>query len=122
LDLRTYKTQRWGLASDPQSKDTLLLRASVTNTATFTQPYPLIKLVMLNDVEMPIALREFSPAEYLPSSASADRLMGPKQRVNVEIAIVDPGADAVGYDIFPCLEQSGGIVCEDNLPPLPRAN
>jgi hypothetical protein len=61
-------------------------------------------------------MREFTPEEYLQSSASANRLMAPRQRANAEIVIIDPGADAVGFQIHACLMQDKAIVCSDDLP------
>jgi predicted Zn finger-like uncharacterized protein len=113
-DLHAYELQQWGVISDGAAHDALRVRASVTNTATFAQPYPLIKLVLDDRWGAPVATREFAPEEYLPS-ASANRMMAPRQRTNAEIVIVDPGADAVGFQVHACLLQSQGMVCSDDV-------
>jgi len=110
-DLAAYQLQQWGVVSDSSARDVLRIRASVTNSAAFSQPYPHIKLALEDRYGAVVATREFSPAEYLPSSAAANRMMAPRQRANAEIAVVDPGADAVGFFIDACLPYGGRIVC-----------
>lgn len=114
-DLTAYQLQQWGVVSDNSARDVLRIRASVTNAAPFSQPYPHIKLALEDRFGAVVAMREFSPAEYLPSSNSANRMMAPRQRANAEIAIVDPGADAVGFFIDACLPNSGRIVCHGDI-------
>jgi hypothetical protein len=112
-DLHAYELQQWGVISDSAARDALRVRASVTNTATFAQPYPLIRLALEDRWGAAVAMREFTPEEYL-ISASANRMMAPRQRANAEIVIVDPGADAVGFQIHACLLQGPGMVCSDD--------
>ena len=67
-----------------------------------------------------LSVRTFTPEEYLPSVATANRMMAPTQRATADIVIVDPGAHAVGYTVYPCLPQVGGLVCEDELRAAPK--
>jgi hypothetical protein len=115
-DLHAYELQQWGVTSDGSAHDALRVRASVTNTAAFEQPYPLVKLALEDRWGSIVAMREFSPEEYLLSTANANRMMAPRQRANAEIVIVDPGADAVGFQIRACMQQGTGIVCSDDVP------
>jgi hypothetical protein len=115
-DLHAYELQQWGVTSDASAHDALRVRASVTNTAPFEQPYPLVKLALEDRWGSIVAMREFSPEEYLLSTANANRMMAPRQRANAEIVIVDPGADAVGFQIRACMQQGSGIVCSDDVP------
>lgn len=114
-DLQNYELQQWGVVSDNAARDALRVRASVTNNAGFAQPYPFIKLALEDRWGAPVAMREFSPDEYLPSTAVADRMMAPRQRTNAEIVIADPGVDAVGFQLHACLPRNGVIVCSDDL-------
>jgi hypothetical protein len=103
------------------------VRASVTNTAAFAQPFPLIKLSLEDRWGGAVGLRAFRPDEYLPTAS--DRMMAPRQRANAEILLVDPGADAVGFQSHPCLPLSSrdaftapqegtdiAMVCSDDSP------
>jgi predicted Zn finger-like uncharacterized protein len=113
-DLHAYELQQWGVISDASARDALRVRASVTNTAAYAQPYPFVKLALEDRWGSIVAMREFAPEEYLPSIATANRMMAPRQRTNAEIVIVDPGADAVSFQIRACLPQGHGIVCSDD--------
>lgn len=113
-DLHAYELQQWGVISDASARDALRVRASVTNTAAYAQPYPFVKLALEDRWGAIVAMREFAPEEYLPSIATANRMMAPRQRTNAEIVIVDPGADAVGFQIRACLPQGPGLVCSDD--------
>jgi predicted Zn finger-like uncharacterized protein len=115
-DLHAYELQQWGVISDASARDALRVRASVTNTATFEQPYPLVRLALEDRWGSIVAMREFAPEEYLPSTATANRMMAPRQRANAEIVIVDPGADAVGFQIRACMPQGTGVICADDVP------
>jgi len=113
-ELQAYELQQWGVLSDPAAPDTLRVRASVTNRAVFAQPYPLIKLALQDRWGAPVGVRAFEPNEYLPADA-AGRLLAPKQRANAEIVIVDPGADAVGFQLHACLQYPQAMVCTDDM-------
>jgi predicted Zn finger-like uncharacterized protein len=110
-DLRAYDVQQWGIVSDPNAPGTLRVRAGITNKGSFAQPYPLLKLVLEDRWGGEIGSREFDPREYLPATASADRMLAPRQAANAEIAIVDPGDDAVGFHVDVCLRRENGIAC-----------
>lgn len=114
-DLHSYEVQQWGVISDNTARDALRVRASVTNTAAFAQPYPFVKLALEDRWGSIVAVREFAPEEYLQSKASADRMMAPRHRANAEIVIVDPGADAVGFQVHACLPQGSSVVCSDDV-------
>jgi hypothetical protein len=110
-DLRAYDVQQWGIVSDPNAPGTLRVRAGITNKSAFAQPYPLLKLVLEDRWGGEIGSREFEPREYLPATAAADRMLDPRQAANAEIAIVDPGDDAVGFHVDVCLRRENGVAC-----------
>jgi predicted Zn finger-like uncharacterized protein len=112
-DLAAYELQQWGIVSDPKAPDTLRVRASVTNRAQFSQPYPLIRLELQDRWGAPVAMRVFDTEDYLPEKSNANRLLAPKQRANAEIVIADPGADAVGFQIHACLRYQQELSCSD---------
>lgn len=102
-DLTGYEVNQWGVATDPAHDRTLKLRASIMNRAGFAQPYPLLRLRLEDRWGNQIGAREFEPAEYLQPGMAPDRLLTPGERVDVEVAIVDPGEDAVGFQVDVCL-------------------
>jgi hypothetical protein len=94
----------------------LKVRASLKNTASFAQPYPLLKLVLEDRWGERVREREFDPAEYLDPATAPDRLLGPEQQATATISIVDPGPDAEGFRFDVCLRGSKGIVCAADVP------
>jgi predicted Zn finger-like uncharacterized protein len=113
-NLHAYEIQHWAVVPDVAT-GTLNLRASVTNRASFPQPYPLLKLTLEDRWGDTVRAREFEPSEYLDSGAATDRLLAPAQRASVAIAIVDPGPDAAGFRFDACLRGRNGIVCSSEV-------
>jgi predicted Zn finger-like uncharacterized protein len=109
-DLKAYELRQWGAANDPTQAGRLLLRASIVNRATFAQPMPLLRLSLQDRLGETMGVRDIAPADYLRGAGMARRL-GPGQRADAEIRIVDPGKDAVGFEMDVCLLQGDGIHC-----------
>lgn len=115
-DLHAYGVKQWGVVMNPAQPGTLIVRASITNNATFPQPYPLLKLVLEDRWGDQVRAREFEPGEYLDPGTAADRLLAPGQQTNATIAIVDPGPDAEGFRFDVCLRGKAGPVCAAEVP------
>lgn len=109
--LQAYSIKQWGIVSDPQAADTLRVRASVTNGASFAQPYPLLQLSLEDRFGSQVGTREFKPEEYLASNTQATRLLAAGESANVDLAIIDPGADAVGFQFDSCLLLNNRLQC-----------
>jgi hypothetical protein len=114
--LQAYSIKQWGIVADPQQPGTLRVRASVTNAARFAQPYPLLQLTLEDRFGGQVGARAFTPDEYLGSNAQATRMLGAGQAASIDLAIVDPGQDAVGFQFDTCLTQQGGLECTHQLP------
>jgi predicted Zn finger-like uncharacterized protein len=115
-NLHAYGVKQWGVVMDPSSPGTLIVRASITNGATFAQPYPLLKLVLEDRWGDQVRAREFEPAEYLDAGVAANRLLGAGQQTNATVSIVDPGPDAEGFRFDICLRGKTGPVCAAEVP------
>jgi predicted Zn finger-like uncharacterized protein len=113
-DLSAYELRQWGAASDPNAANRLLLRASIVNRASFSQPYPLLRLVLQDRFGGTLGMRDIPPADYLPG-AGGTGLLGPGQRADALIRIVDPGTEAVGFELDICLPAAGGVRCANPL-------
>ena len=114
-DLAAYELRQWGAATDATQPGRLLLRASIVNRATYAQPYPLLRVALQDRFGTTIGAREIEPADYLPGSV-ATRLLAPGQRTDAEIRLVDPGKDAVGFELDVCLPSAGGVRCANEAP------
>ena len=115
-NLHAYYIKQWGVLSDPAAPGTLRVRASITNRASFAQPYPLLKLVLEDRWGDQVRAREFEPVEYLDPGSATDRMLAPEQQVNATVAIVDPGPDAEGFRFDVCLKGKAGAVCAADVP------
>lgn len=113
-DLAAYELRQWGAASDPTQQGRLLLRASIVNRAQFAQPFPLLRLALQDRFGATLGLRDIDPSDYLPGKTSS-KLLGPGERADAEIRIVDPGQEAVGFEMDVCLPVDGDVRCAGQL-------
>ncbi len=113
-DLSAYELRQWGAASDPAEANRLMLRASIVNRASFAQPLPLLRLSLQDRFGATIGMRDISPEDYLPGAGGAS-LLEPGERADALIRIVDPGAEAVGFEMDVCLPATGGVRCAAQL-------
>jgi predicted Zn finger-like uncharacterized protein len=115
-DLSAYELRQWGAANDPREAERLMLRASIVNRAPYAQPLPLLRLALQDRFGATIRMRDIQPADYLPGTG-APRMLGPGQRADAEIRIVDPGRDAVGFEMDVCLAEDGSVRCANQAAP-----
>ena len=113
-DLAAYELRQWGAANDPNETERLLLRASIVNRASYAQPYPLLRLALQDRFGATLGVRDIESKDYLPGSG-APGLLGPGQRVDAEIRIVDPGREAVGFEMDICVPAGNGVRCANQI-------
>jgi predicted Zn finger-like uncharacterized protein len=113
-DLAAYELRQWGAASDPNQAGRLMLRASIVNRASHAQPLPLLRLALQDRFGGTMGLRDIPPADYLPG-AGGEGLLGPGERADALIRIVDPGTEAVGFELDICLPATGGVRCANQV-------
>jgi hypothetical protein len=58
--------------------------------------------------------RDFKPADYLGPGQSAS-VPVPGLTARFRLDVVDPGADAVGFSLSPCLDLAQGRVCATSV-------
>jgi predicted Zn finger-like uncharacterized protein len=104
-DVSAYTVKQWGGAAEAQP-GMLRLQASIVNTAPKAQPYPLLRVTMLDRFGGKVARREFTPAEYLPGKHAPPGLLNPNARADADLALADPGQEAVGFELDVCLVQA----------------
>ncbi len=115
-DLSAYELRQWGAASDALQPGRLMLRASIVNRASYAQPFPLLRLALQDRYGTTVGVRDIEPVDYLPG-VNAATLIEPGQRADAEIRIVDPGKDAVGFEMDVCLPVTGGVRCANEATP-----
>ncbi|MGH8192085.1 MAG: zinc-ribbon and DUF3426 domain-containing protein [Rhodanobacteraceae bacterium] len=82
---------------DPRAPGALAITASVRNTASFRQPWPVV-VVELTDLDNhPVAMRRFRPAEYMPDPGRRAAGIAPGATAVVAFEVADPGKSASGF-------------------------
>lgn len=115
-NLDAYELRQWGAAAEPNESGTLRVRASIFNSAKRAQPYPVLRLTLEDRYGGRVGSRDFEPGEYLHVLPAASELLGAGQRVDADIAIVDPGKDAVGFEMDVCLRDATNLKCAADEP------
>jgi len=109
-DLGAYDVRQLGASADNSNSGQITVRASVKNTAKQPQPLPLLRVTLQDRFGNRIAARDVPPKSYLPSAIPPSSFLSAGQRIDAEMAFVDPGTNAVGFEIDACLPEPGGSV------------
>ncbi len=109
-NLAAYDVRQLGASADNANAGQITVRASVKNTAKQPQPLPLLRVTLQDRFGNRIAARDVPPKSYLPSAIPPSSFLSAGQRIDAEMAFVDPGANAVGFEIDACLPEPGGSV------------
>ncbi len=118
-DVSAYEVRQLGAVAGTPRPGTLTVRASIKNTATRTQPLPLLRVTVQDRFGNRVAARDVTPAAYLPPG-SARRDLAPGQRIDAEMAFMDPGPSAEGFEVDACLDlQEGRVVCANEARTAP---
>jgi hypothetical protein len=95
LDYRPVALQ---IRTHPNEPQALLVTFSFQNVAAREVPFPIARLSFFTtDNKNPMASREFRPEEYLEAELALLDLMPIGSQVQAELAISDPGPEAVNY-------------------------
>jgi predicted Zn finger-like uncharacterized protein len=113
-DLHAYDIRQLGAKVAPGSVSSITVGASVRNLGPRPQPLPLLRVTLQDRFGNRIASRDVQPREYLPASVPATSLLAPDQRIDAEMAFVDPGSNAVGFELDACLPVRGGVACAND--------
>lgn len=98
------------VTSDPQSPGVLSITGTLENQAAYSQAWPYLRVELTDRFGQTLRGRDFKPADYLPATQSNLPLPA-GQAVRIRIDIADPGPDAVGFTLAPCLDLPTGRVC-----------
>lgn len=98
------------VTTDPDNAGALSITGSLTNGAGLVQPWPLLRVVLTDRFGAALRSRDFKPADYL-GPGQAVTALAPGLTARFRLDIVDPGADAVGFSLSPCLDLAQGRVC-----------
>jgi predicted Zn finger-like uncharacterized protein len=111
-DLEQYEITNWAATAGPGDlgAGNLHITAQIRNIGPKAQPYPSIQLELKDRWEAVIGSRIFPPSEYLTPNFDPSGLMAVGAVVPADLAVVDPGLDASGFELDVCLKTTGGRV------------
>jgi predicted Zn finger-like uncharacterized protein len=95
--------------SSSTRKNTLVVDVIITNRAKFQQAFPILDLVFTDLSGKVIASRQFKPETYLAGELTGSTQMPIMQPVHIALEIVDPGEQAVNYQL--------NLLANTNIPP-----
>ncbi len=112
-DVSDYEVRQLG-AQAAQSGEDLEVHASIRNKSRRAQPLPLLRVTLEDQFGNRVAARDLTPAEYLGKGV-AGGMLAPYAQVEAVAAFVDPGRNAVGFELDACLKlRTGRIVCAND--------
>ena len=86
-----------GLEADPKQKGWITLKVLLRNRASFAQTYPNLELTLSDSKGAPQARRIFSPADYLPESASDVAGIRANKELGVQLLLDTGKLKPMGY-------------------------
>lgn len=94
-----FRLSSRNIYSHPNSAGALMIQATLVNQAGFAQPHPLVELSFRDLQGQLLAVRRFTPGEYLQRDAHGeDGAVAPGGSVHLSLEIEDPGPRAVAYE------------------------
>ena len=97
-DLSAIKILNRNIYTHPNVKNALMITTTFVNQSPFTQAYPLLEITLLDTHGKIVAVRRFSPKDYLVNKSLADKLMPPNQPVGARLEVLDPGSNVIAYE------------------------
>lgn len=98
-DISQIRSTRLMIRSHPEASNALVVDATITNLAGFSQNFPDVELLFTDLNGKTIAQRRFSPPEYIHGELSGSNTMPRNQPIHISFEIVDPGQNAVNYQL-----------------------
>jgi len=115
-DLRAYDVRQLGASADTAGSGVITVRASIKNASRKAQPLPLLRVTLQDRFGNRIAARDVAPRFYVPHTIPESSYLAGGQRIDAEMGFVDPGTNAVGFEIDACLPAGGGgVTCANDL-------
>jgi predicted Zn finger-like uncharacterized protein len=97
-DLNAIKILNRNIYTHPNEKNSLMITTSFVNQSSSAQAFPLLEITLLDTHGQIIAVRRFSPKDYLVNKSLADTLMLPNQPVGARLEVLDPGSNVIAYE------------------------
>lgn len=96
VDVQQFKSSNLHARYHPEFSGAVLVDAIIYNRASFSQAFPLLELVFIDQHGQPLISRRFKPEEYL-SDKDAQQQMQPQIPIHIVLETLKPDANAVDY-------------------------
>jgi predicted Zn finger-like uncharacterized protein len=116
-DLTAYDVRALGASASSARAGQITVRASIglKKSASQAQPLPLLRVTLQDRLGNPTGSRDVLPAAYLPSARHSGAFLTAGERIDAQIAFIDPGSNAMGFEIDACLPApEGGTACAND--------
>ncbi|MGH8398234.1 MAG: DUF3426 domain-containing protein [Gammaproteobacteria bacterium] len=110
LTSSTWQVSNINVTSDPDTPGALSITGALQNSAGFAQSWPLLRVELTDRYGDPLRARDFTASAYLPTNQSATWL-GAGMATHFRVDVVDPGPDAVGFQVQACIDVKGSREC-----------
>jgi len=98
-DIRSLRSDNLVVRSHTEIANALNVTLVFRNDSAFDQALPALNLHFMNADNEVIAARQFSPEEYLPTALAGIDVLPAGAPVQVSFDIVDPGIEAINYEV-----------------------
>lgn len=98
-DVSKMNTQHFMVRPHPDVNQALYIDTLLINNASYQQPFPDLVLIFTGLEDQTVASRRFKPKEYLAGELAGVTVMPQKVPIHIAFEIVNPGAEAVSYQI-----------------------
>ena len=98
-DIDAIASESLVVKSHEEFSNALSVNIILRNDAPFAQAFPGLSLRFTNAENEVVAQRDFKPGEYLSRQLTQFSAMPPATPVQVNFAILDPGLEAVNYEV-----------------------
>lgn len=110
-NVRDYEARQLGATVSGSSPREIRVRASIANRGRWPLPLPLLRVSLQDRYGRTIAARDVPPREYLPGPSAGSSMLPAGRRIDATVAFVNPGPQAVGFEIDACLREGTAVVC-----------
>ena len=96
VDVQQFKSSNLQVRYHPEFSGAVLVDAIIYNRASFSQAFPLLELVFIDQHDQPLISRRFKPEQYL-SDRDAQQQMQPQIPIHIAIETLKSSDAAVNY-------------------------
>lgn len=110
-NVRGYEARQLGATVSGSTPRRITVQASIANRGRWPLPLPLLRVTLQDRYGRTIAARDVPPHGYLSPAPVASAMLPPGGRVDATVTFVNPGPQAIGFEIDACLREGASVVC-----------